>query len=170
MAKHEDGENGVVNYGGFEGMVLQEGENGHSEAWVGMDLGCVVGVDGIEVIIEKIKERIEAGGERNFGAQLKKHVNRVYLHRAHLQDAVVQLVTLYSKITAPKAQRSVAWRARFSMLDGMSAKVLKLYAMDYMPEEVDNFILTDAVDRLNLITRLTNILAEEKEESVVAAE
>ncbi len=130
----------------------------------------MVSFDNFDVVVEKIKERIGSGGERNFGAQLKRQVNRVYSHRAHFQDALTQIVELYGKITAPKAQRSQVWKARFSMLEGMSNKVLKLYAADYLPEEVDNFILTDPVDRLNLVTKLTHILANEKEGSAVAAE
>jgi hypothetical protein len=172
MATTEQVENGVVNYDGVSGMVLQSGDSGHIEVWLGVDIGPGVSVENFDSILPVIKERIES--KKDFANPLKKQMNRVYLHRAHLQDALVQLFDLYGKITQPKGPKNAVWKARYAMLDSMSNKVLKMYAADLLPDEVDNYILSDAADRVTLITKLTSILAEDredKEESVeVAAE
>lgn len=160
MATQEMVENGDVNFSGFDGVAFQG-----SEVWVGINVSTIPStIETPEALVDFLKERIEktSEGKRDFSTQLKKHVNRVYFHRAHLQDALVQVFELYDKLTAPKTQRSAAWKARVAVLEGMSNKVLKLYATDYLEDEVDNYILTDEADRATLIAKLATILADDE--------
>jgi hypothetical protein len=155
-------ENGVVNYAGLQGMVIQNGENGNSEVWFGIDLGAVLTVESVAVLQQAVQERIEAG--KKPAGVLSKAVNRIFMHRAQVQDALSTLFSTHSNMVTPGASRERAvWRARYAMLDGMSNKILKMYAADLLPDEVDNYILSDAADRVSLISKLATILAEDKE-------
>lgn len=162
MAKQE--ENGTVEYAGVSGMVIQNGENGNTEVWVGFDLGKAFAVESFEVMIPAVQARVESG--KKPAGYLAKALNRIFLHRAHMNDALSILFDTYTKMIVPGASRvSAVWKARYAMLDDMPNKILKEYAKLYLPDEVDNFILTDKDDRVNLVTRLCTILADEKETS-----
>jgi hypothetical protein len=155
-------ENGVVNYAGLQGMVVQSGENGNTEVWFGVDLGAVYTVESVATLQQAVQERIEAG--KKPAGVLGKAVNRIFLHRAQVQDALSTLFSTHNNMVTPGASRkSAVWKARYAMLDGMSNKILKMYAADLLPDEVDNYILSDVADRVSLVTKLTTILAEEKE-------
>jgi len=68
--------------------------------------------------------------------------------------------------TAPvkRAKRSAAYRARFALLDGMKDRMLREYARDYIPEEIDDFVLSDAGEREAMIHRLCEVMVEDKGE------
>lgn len=158
-------ENGVVNYDGLVGMVLQTGENGHTEVWLGMDLGATYTVENVEILRGNVAERINTGKKPS--GTLKKEVNRIYLHRAQLQDALSTLFATHESMVAPKkepaSRKSAVWKARYDLLNDMPRKYLREYGERHLPEEIDNYILSDEGDRVALITKLTTILAGEKE-------
>lgn len=159
----------VIRYDGLQGLVLQAGETGNTEVWLGIDLGTSFSVESVEALQGDVTARIDAG--KKPAGTLAKSINRIYLHRAQMQDALVTLFTTHSNMVSPSVSRkSAVWKARYSMLDSMSNKVLKMYAADLLPDEVDNYILSDAADRVSLVTKLTTILAEDKEETAVEAE
>lgn len=161
MATQEMVGYGDVDFSGFDGVAFQG-----SEVWVGIPVGGDIPLESPETLVSFLKERIEGAneGKRDFSTQLKKHVNRVFFHRAHLQDALTQVFELYERITTPKAPKSAAWKARVSMLEGMDNKLLKMYAVKYLPDEIDSYILSDDADRASLIVKLATILSQDTEE------
>ena len=160
MAQNEN--NGVVEYASVSGMVIQSGENGNTEVLVRFDLGKAFAVESFDAMMPAVQARVESG--KKPAGYLAKAINRIFLHRAHLQDALSILFDTYVKMSPIKeSAKTAVWKARYAMLDAMPNAILKQYAKLYLPEEVNNFILTDKDDKVNLVTKLCTILADEKE-------
>lgn len=148
-----------------EGFEVRVDNSGNYTLWLHVQTG--ENVYDMVTIMPAILERIERG-ERPAGV-LKKEVERIALHVEQLNGAVSTLFSTYARMIAPKVVKekklSTAYKARFALLDGMKFKMLKEYARDYIPDEVDNYVISDASEREALIHRLCEVLVEEKEEN-----
>lgn len=113
-------------------------------------------------IMPVIMERIESG--KKPAGVLAKEVGRIAHHVEQLNDALSTLLTTYHRMVSVTPKKlSVAYRARYAVLNSMKPKMLKDYAKDYIPDEVDNFILSDESDKEALIRRLCEVMVEERD-------
>ena len=144
-----------------QGFEVETSESGVKTLWLRLGVGQSVHnpVDIMPTVHERIaSEKMPAG-------VLSKEVARIVLHVGQLEGALKTLFTTYDRMVGTTGKKSAAYNARFSLLDGMSNKVLKAYAEDYIPDEVDNYILSDSAERLAMIERLCAVLVEEKEDT-----
>jgi len=148
-----------------EGFEVQVDESGVRTLWLQVHTNGSAVYDLAE-IMPAVQERIESG--KMPAGVLAKEVGRVVMHTEQLQGALSTLFKTYGRMVgdvkkASGPRVSTAYKARFALLDGMKNKMLKEYARDYIPDEVDNFILTDSGDREALIHRLCTVLVEDVE-------
>jgi lambda repressor-like predicted transcriptional regulator len=121
-------------------------------------------------IMAAVHERIAS--EKKPAGVLQKESNRVVLHITQLSDALSTLFNTYERMVSvtPKVRVSTAYKARFALLDSMKNKMLKEYASEYIPDELDNYILSDSEEREALIHRLCVVMVGKKEGEEVEEE
>jgi hypothetical protein len=121
-------------------------------------------------IMGAVHERIAS--EKKPAGVLQKESRRIVLHMEQLSDALSNLFKAYARMVSvtPKTRVNTAYKARFALLDSMKNKMLKEYAAEYIPEELDNYILSDTDEREALIRRLCEVMVEEKESEEVATD
>jgi hypothetical protein len=153
-----------------EGFDVVADENGVTTLWLKVTLADNTVVYNPADIMTAVHERI-ASGKKPAGV-LQKESNRIVLHIGQLSDALSNLFNTYERITSvtPKTRMSVAYKARFALLDSMKNKMLKEYAGEYIPEELDNYILSDSEERNALIHRLCEVMVEKREGEEVEEE
>lgn len=156
MAVAVKSENVVFTGKGFE---VETSDSGVKTLWLKLAVGQSVHnpVD----IMPAVQERIDS--EKMPAGVLSKEVARIVLHVSQLEGALGTLFSTYDRMVGTTKKTSAAYKARYALLDSMSNKVLKMYAEDYIPDELDNYILSDSNERIALIERLCAVLVEEKE-------
>lgn len=160
-------ENTVFSGEGFD--VVADAE-GFTELWLKVKLADATILYNPADIMPAVNERIAAG--KKPAGILQKESNRVVLHIAQLSDALSNLFNTYERMTyeRPQTRMSAAYKARFALLDSMKNKMLKEYAAEYIPEELDNYILSDSEERNALIHRLCVVMVEKKDGEEVEEE
>ena len=147
-----------------KGFKVETDESGVSTLWLQLSVKDAPIYDPAE-ILPAVQERIDSG--KKPAGVLSKSLERIYHHTEQLCNAVSTLFETYDRMVSvqPRTRVSAAYKARFSLFDNMKNKMLKEYALDYIPDEVDNYILTDASEREALIRRLCDVMVEEKEDN-----
>jgi hypothetical protein len=150
-----------------EGFDVVADEHGVTTLWLKVTLADNTVVYNPADIMPTVHERIAS--EKKPAGVLQKESNRIVLHIAQLSDALSTLFHTYERMTTavPQKRLSTAYKARFALLDSMKNKMLKEYAAEYIPDELDNYILSDSEERDALIHRLCEVMVQAKESEAV---
>jgi hypothetical protein len=145
-----------------DGFDVVTDASGVKTLWLKMDINDTPIYNPAD-IMPAVHERIMA--DKKPAGVLVKECKRIVLHMAQLNDALSTLFRTYERMVSvvPQKRLSTAYKARYALLDSMKNKMLKEYASEYIPDELDNYILSDSEEREALIHRLCAVLVIEKE-------